>query len=312
MQTQAPGTTAAQKGQAYNSLLSQGFNDAAIRSSADTLFGNQSGADWNALVQQGGMQAGRPLPGSAQFYQPQYQTQYNNMTTTNPLGVSQYGQPMTAQSLVDSAYAGVGRYGMGTGANQVDQSGRQYWLNQLNSGAVAPQDFFKSFNTAVRDYQTANPNDPYSTYTRQSAGYQGGFGGFGGMPPMQTPFSFGGQQMGGGYGQYGMNNPFSPYSNTFMNMPSNLNQMGQADKVGFYQGALDRGFNDQQVYNQASGLFGQQSPQDWSYLQNQAAQQRTSSGPASRIVGRSAQMRGAPGRAAAYAEGGITSLLDKE
>lgn len=220
MQTQAPGTTAAQKGQAYNQLLSQGFNDAAIRSSADTLFGAQSNPDWNSLVQQGGMQAGRPLPGSAQFYQPQYQSQYQNYNTGNPMGVSQYGQ---------------------------------------------------------------TPD----------------------MFAMQTPFSFGGQYMGGGYGAYGMNNPYSPYSNTFLNTPSNLNQMGQADKVGFYQNAMNRGFNDQQVYNQASGLFGQQSPQDWRYLQQQAQAPRS-------IVSRSAGMRGTPNVMMRRAEGGIASLVDKE
>ena len=49
-QTQAPGATAAMKGQAYNQLLSQGFDDAAIRSSSNTLFGNQSDANWNTLA----------------------------------------------------------------------------------------------------------------------------------------------------------------------------------------------------------------------------------------------------------------------
>lgn len=227
MQTQDPNATPAMKGQAYNQLLSQGFNDAAIRSSADTLFGTQSGADWNSLVQQGGMQSGRPLPGSAQFYQPQYQPQYQNYGFGNPFSISQYGQ----------------------------------------------------------------------------------------QPTMQTPFSmFGGQMQGGGYGMYGMNNPFSPYSNTFLNAPVNLNRMGQADKVGFYQNAMDRGFNDQQVYNQTSGLFGYQSPQDWSYLQNQAMQMQSpfrSSGPTQPIVSRSAQMRGTP-NVMRRAEGGIASLVGDE
>jgi hypothetical protein len=81
---------------------------------------------------------------------------------------------------------------------------------------------------------------------------------------------YGGQMMGGGYGQFGDNNPYSPYSNSFLNMPSNLNQGTMQEKANFYGSAIGQGFNDQQLYNQASGLFGQQSPRDWGYLQGTA------------------------------------------
>jgi hypothetical protein len=186
MQTQAPGTTGQQKGNLYNNMLGQGFNDNQIRSSADTLFGKQSDTDWSQLAQYAGQQSptGRPMPGSAQFFQPVYQQQDQNYNTGNAMGVSQYG--------------------------------------------------------------TQNNFNP------------------------QTQSMFGGQMQGGGYGQYGTNNPFSAYSNSYLNLDPNLNQGTQANKVNAYRDATGRGFGDQQIYNQATGLFGQQSPQDWNYLKNQA------------------------------------------
>jgi len=185
-QTQAPGTTGQQKGDLYNTLLGQGFNDSQIRSSADTLFGRQSDSNWSQLAQYAGMQSptGRPLAGSAQFYQPVFQPQYQNynMASPGPLSISQYGQ----------------------------------------------------------------------------------------QPPAQQPSMFGGQMQGGGYGQYGTNNPFSAYSNSFLNLDPNLNRGTQADKANAYRNAIQSGFGDQQIYNQATGLFGQQSPQAWGYLQGSA------------------------------------------
>lgn len=124
---------------------------------------------------------------SSQFFQPIYQSQPTNYTTTNPLGVSQYGTPMTARSLVDSAYAGVGRYGSGDQTNQVDPGGRQYWENSLNSGNLNPQEFFNSFSGAVNQTRQ-DPNDRYGQYYQNQAGYGGGYQGY--MPPMQTPFSY--------------------------------------------------------------------------------------------------------------------------
>jgi hypothetical protein len=283
MQAQGPNVTAQQKGNIYNTLLGQGFNDQQIRSSANTVFGNQSDSDWNQLVQYAGQQApgNRPMPGSAQFYQPVYQPQYQNYNTGNNMNVSQYGQQPS-----------------------------------------------------------------------------------GGIPQMQTPFSmFGGQMQGGGYGQYGSNNPYSPYSNSFLNMDQNLSQGSMADKANMYRNAIQNRFTDQQIYNQAGGLFGQQSPQawgwlqgaamgmtpglqngtmqdkanfynqargqgfndqiirnaannmigqqsqgDWNQLQNQAAR---SSGPQQPIYSRSAGMRGTP-VVRNYAKGGIANLVGKK
>lgn len=85
-----------QQGGNYNRLLGMGFDNSAIRSSAETTYGPQSEANWNRVVQEAGMNSptGRPMAGSAQFFQPVYQPQYQSYTMTNPMAVSQYNQPM--------------------------------------------------------------------------------------------------------------------------------------------------------------------------------------------------------------------------
>lgn len=274
------GTTQQSKADYYNSQLGKGLNDAQIRAAVESspFSGPQSNVDWNTLIQTAAMSnsTNRPMAGSGQFYQPVYQTQYQNYNTGNPMGISQYGQQPS-----------------------------------------------------------------------------------GGLPQMQTPFSmFGGQMMGGGYGQFGDNNPYNPFTNSFLNMPSNLNRGTMQEKADFYGGAIGQGFTDQQLYNQASGLFGQQSPRDWGYLQgtamgmnpniaqgtaqdkanfyNQARGQGFSDNSirnaANQMIGqqtpqdwanlqniarqnqpiysRSSMRRAGPIRN--YEEGGITSLLDKE
>jgi hypothetical protein len=71
---------------------------------------------------------------------------------------SAYGQ------LVNDAYAGIGRTGIGTEASNVDQAGYDAALNALRTGAVSTQDFDKTFKNTVADYLIANPEDKYSTY----------------------------------------------------------------------------------------------------------------------------------------------------
>jgi hypothetical protein len=181
------GDTQQSKGDWYNQQLAGGKNDAQIRADVEgnTQFGSkQSDSDWSVLAQTAGMQSptGRPLAGSAQFYQPVYNSSYQNNNTGNSTNVSQYGQQLPAQ---------------------------------------------------------------------------------------QTSM-FGGQMQGGGYGDYGMNNPFSPYSNSFLNIDQNLNKGTVDDKANMYRTAIQSGFGDQQIRNQATGLFGQQTPKDWGYLQGYA------------------------------------------
>ena len=63
------------------------------------------------------------------------------------------------RNLVTQAYGGIGRTGVGTGANQIDQSGYDFWLNALQTGALTPETFGPSFNRAVGQYITEKPTD---------------------------------------------------------------------------------------------------------------------------------------------------------
>lgn len=147
----------------------------------------------------------RPSGQDSQFYQPAYQPQYTNYTTTNPFGVSQYGTPMTARSLVDSAYAGIGRYGSGNEINQVDPGGRQYWESRLASGSLNPQSLFDQFNGVINQARQ-DPSNPYNQYVLNQPGYSGGYQGY--MPQMQSPFSY--QQP-----MQQRQAPFNPYTNQY-------------------------------------------------------------------------------------------------
>jgi len=64
------------------------------------------------------------------------------------------------RQLVLDAYGGIGRKGFGTGTNQIDQSGFDFWLNALQSGTLTPETFGSSFNRAVGQYVTENPTNP--------------------------------------------------------------------------------------------------------------------------------------------------------
>jgi len=64
------------------------------------------------------------------------------------------------RNLVTQAYGGIGRKGFGTGTNQIDQSGFDFWLNALQSGTLTPETFGSSFNRAVGQYVTENPTNP--------------------------------------------------------------------------------------------------------------------------------------------------------
>ena len=81
----------------YNRRLQAGESSQTIRDSQrGGLFGGPGLSDnqFNDIVTQAGMQSptGRPLAGSAQFYQPVYQPQFQDYNMGNPMSISQYGQ----------------------------------------------------------------------------------------------------------------------------------------------------------------------------------------------------------------------------
>lgn len=158
----------------------------------------------------------RPSGQDSQFYQPAYQPQYNNYTTTNPFSVSQYGTPMTARSLVDSAYAGIGRYGSGNEINQVDPGGRQYWEGRLASGSLNPQSLFDQFNGVINQARQ-DPSNPYNQYVLNQPGYSGA-------------------DFGRGYAQQPMQQrqaPFNPYTNQYQTPFSSQQQQQQQMQTPF-------------------------------------------------------------------------------
>jgi hypothetical protein len=188
--------------------------------------GSKSGSSTTSSTPTGGVSINPTGLTTQQYTYTPYKPEYTSYTTTNPLGVSQYGQPITPQSMVDSAYAGIGRYGMGSQPNQIDPAGYQYWNQQLSSGAVNPNNFFSTFNQAVQNYQQQNPNDPYTLYTQRQAGY----GGPGGLASI------------GGYGGYDSGRDRLYYTSGPSLPPGN---------VGF-----DAGLGQMQLYGGASGLDG--------------------------------------------------------
>jgi hypothetical protein len=71
-----------------------------------------------------------------------------------------------AQKLIQDQYATIGRSGVGTGANEIDQVGLDAWTNALVSGEFKPEDLSSRFSTAVTDYMAQNPDDQYTQYVK--------------------------------------------------------------------------------------------------------------------------------------------------
>lgn len=81
--------------------------------------------------------------------------------------------PSPYDDLIQAAYATIGRTGMGEGAGQIDPSGYNYWQQQLQSGAINPQDFGATFNQAVQGALAAQPT---SAVSQQVQDYMSGTG----------------------------------------------------------------------------------------------------------------------------------------
>ena len=78
--------------------------------------------------------------------------------------------------MVRGAYASMGRSGIGTDAKNIDQAGYNYWLGQLQSGAIKPEDFTNKFTQSAQAYNAANPNSDVAKLTQpavqQASDYQ--------------------------------------------------------------------------------------------------------------------------------------------
>jgi len=106
-------------------------------------------------------------------------------TTVREDGSVDYAAPTTspavmsaadAQKLIEAQYATIGRSGVGTGANQIDEAGLNAWTNALVSGEFKPEDLSSRFGTAVKDYMAQNPDDQYTSYVKDWRAQQAGTG----------------------------------------------------------------------------------------------------------------------------------------
>jgi len=68
-----------------------------------------------------------------------------------------------ANNLVKDAYASIGRTGLGEGVANIDKGGLDYWTGQLESGAIKPEEFTKTFNQAVTNYILEKPVETDAT-----------------------------------------------------------------------------------------------------------------------------------------------------
>ena len=77
---------------------------------------------------------------------------------TGPQPPANFAPNAANMNLVNQAYGNIGRAGVGTNLNQIDQGGQNYWMNQLNSGAISPQDFAGIFSKAAQAAQPETAN----------------------------------------------------------------------------------------------------------------------------------------------------------
>ena len=105
------GKSAQEKADWYTGRRNIGYTDADLRAAAEKTFGKIPEQDWSALLNTA---------------YPQYVDQLN------------------------AAYGQLGRSGYGTNINQIDNPGYNYWMNQLSTGAVSPENLNQAvYNAGV-------------------------------------------------------------------------------------------------------------------------------------------------------------------
>jgi hypothetical protein len=82
----------------------------------------------------------------------------NQRVQSGPQPAANFTPNAANMSLVNQAYGNIGRASVGANQNQIDQGGQNYWMNQLNSGAISPQDFAGIFSKAAQAAQPATAN----------------------------------------------------------------------------------------------------------------------------------------------------------
>jgi len=288
------GTPWGQSGSAYNELLNQGFTSGQIKDSASQMYGAPSDSNWGMMVQNAAMTSptGRPMAGSDQFFQPVYNTSYQNYARpATQFDVSSYG---TQPSNSPAFNSGMSRGAINQSLNNFYNT--NYRDNPNGVGMGDTLDFMRQNGINRDDFQTWGGVKNYGPQTS--------------APSMQTqmqqqfnPYSnnsgFNGQLMTAGYGGFG-----SPMGGLSPFVTNPTYQMQQPYNPFSYQQSSYGGY--QPSYGGYSG-YGMQSP--FSYQQQAQPAIPPNYGPSQAIVGRSSQMRGTP-NVMRRAEGGIASLMD--
>lgn len=118
-------STPTDQGAAYKQMRDFGYTDADIRSATSKITGSPTDPKWADILS---------------------------------AGYSQYAPA------VQGAYQQLGRSGFGGGAEQIDTPGYSYWLNQLSSGAVRPEDLNQAVLTAGRPSNYGEIQNIYQQY----------------------------------------------------------------------------------------------------------------------------------------------------
>jgi len=118
-------STPTDQGAAYKQMRDFGYTDADIRSATSKITGSPTDQKWADILS---------------------------------AGYSQYAPA------VQGAYQQLGRSGFGGGAEQIDTPGYSYWLNQLSSGALRPEDLNQAVLTAGRPSNYGEIQNIYQQY----------------------------------------------------------------------------------------------------------------------------------------------------
>ena len=206
-----------QVGQQYNALLQQGYTGNDIRNALTTQGRPVSDSDYGFLVQNAAMTSptGRPMAGSDQFFQPVYNTSYQNYARpSTQFDVSTYGtQPMNSPAFNSGMSRGninntiENFYRTNPMGRDADISNT---LNFMRDSGVNREDFQSWAGKNNYSPQMSMPSmqaqQPFNPYTNSS-----GYGGY--MPQMQSPFSYQQQSYQPSYqpqyNPYQMQSPFS-------------------------------------------------------------------------------------------------------
>jgi len=112
--------------------------------------------------------AEEPTTMSNADYQQMLERQNTGDTTpaTPAVDPSKPIDPKDYSKIINQAYGQIGRTGIGTGANNIDQAGYDYWTKQLQSGAMTPDQFNAQFTANAKAYNAANPTSDVAKLTQ--------------------------------------------------------------------------------------------------------------------------------------------------